>query len=69
MCNEAMDREKILRKVIRLKRELALVEDALMDIDSASDLYKVCANAGMSFETTERLRVAGADRGLKINYE
>ena len=67
MCR--MNQEKILRKVIKLKRQLALIEDSIVDIHTESDLYRECAQAGVSFETTEQLRIAGSDRGLKCNYE
>ena len=67
MCR--MNQEKILRKVIRLKRQLALIEDSLVNIETESDLYRECVQAGISFETTEQLRIAGSVRGMKCNYE
>mgnify|MGYP000854448765 CR=1 FL=1 len=67
MCR--MNQEKLLHKVIQLKRQLALVEDVLMNIETESDLYRECVQAGLSFETTEQLRIAGSDRGMKCNYE
>lgn len=67
MCQ--MNQEKLLSKVVQLKRQLALVEESIMTIETESDLYWECARAGLSFETTEQLRIAGSDRGMKCNYE
>lgn len=67
MCR--MNQEKLLHKIIQLKRQLSLVENALMNIETESDLYRECVQSGLSFETTEQLRIAGSDRGKKCNYE
>lgn len=66
-----LDQESLLRKVLQLKVQLALIEDSIASqrIQTESDLYRECVQAGLTFETTEQLRIAGEDRGMKCNYE